>query len=201
MKTTRKGMLLVISGPSGTGKGTLIKLLMEQDPSLVFSVSATTRAPREGEIDGVHYHFVSDEKYDQLVAEGAFVEYANVHGKRYGTLRSEVYGRLEKGENVVLDIDVQGALNVIANEKEKVSIFLLPPSYKELRRRLEGRGTESAETVEGRMAKAAREISRKDRYEYIVVNDNFDEALSQVRAIISAEKHKRTRFNPDVPQE
>ena len=128
MSEIRKGMLLVISGPSGTGKGTLIKQLMDQDPTLVFSVSATTRAPRPGEIDGVHYHFVSNEQYDQLVAEGAFVEYATVHGNRYGTLRSEVYQRLERGENVVLDIDVQGALNVIASEKEKVSIFILPPS-------------------------------------------------------------------------
>ena len=130
MSETRKGMLLVISGPSGTGKGTLIKRLMEEDPSLVFSVSATTRAPRPGEIDGVHYHFVTNEQYDELVAQDAFVEYATVHANRYGTLRSEVYGRLEKGENVVLDIDVQGSLNVIANEKEKVSIFILPPSMK-----------------------------------------------------------------------
>ena len=100
MSEIRKGMLLVISGPSGTGKGTLIKRLMDEDPSLVFSVSATTRAPRPGEIDGVHYHFVNNEQYDQLVAENAFVEYANVHGNRYGTLRSEVYQRLERGENV-----------------------------------------------------------------------------------------------------
>ena len=201
MSETRKGMLLVISGPSGTGKGTLIKLLMEQDPSLVFSVSATTRAPREGEIDGVHYHFVSDEKYDQLVVEGAFVEYANVHGKRYGTLRSEVYGRLEKGENVVLDIDVQGALNVIANEKEKVSIFLLPPSMKELRRRLTDRGTETPEQVETRLHNAIWEITQKDHYEYKVINDDMNECLRVLQAIIEAEKHASAHYSVEVPEE
>ena len=201
MSETRKGMLLVISGPSGTGKGTLIKLLMEQDPTLVFSVSATTRAPREGEIDGVHYHFVSDEKYDQLVAEGAFVEYANVHGKRYGTLRSEVYGRLEKGENVVLDIDVQGALNVIANEKDKVSIFLLPPSMKELRRRLTDRGTETPEQIETRLHNAIWEITQKDHYEYKVINDDMNECLRVLQAIIEAEKHASAHYSVEVPEE
>lgn len=197
----RKGMLLVISGPSGVGKGEMVKAIMAEDDSLVFSVSATTRARRDYEQEGVHYYFKTMEEYKRLVSEDAFVEYAEVYGNHYGTLKSEVYQRMEKGQNVVLDIDSQGAMMVLEKMPECVSIFLLPPSYKELRRRLEGRGTESAETVEGRMAKAAREISRKDRYEYIVVNDNFDEALSQVRAIISAEKHKRIRFNPDVPQE
>ena len=201
MSEIRKGMLLVISGPSGTGKGTLIKQLMDQDPTLVFSVSATTRAPRPGEIDGVHYHFVSNEQYDQLVAEGAFVEYATVHGNRYGTLRSEVYQRLERGENVVLDIDVQGALNVIASEKEKVSIFILPPSMKVLRERLTGRGTETPEQVETRLHNAVWEISQKDHYEYKVINDDMEECLITLRAIIEAQKHASTYYSVDVPQE
>ena len=201
MSETRKGMLLVISGPSGTGKGTLIKMLMEQDPTLVFSVSATTRDPREGEIDGVHYHFVSDEEYDQLVRDNAFVEYANVHGKRYGTLRSEVYGRLEKGENVVLDIDVQGALNVIASEEEKVSIFLLPPSMKELRRRLTDRGTETPEQVEIRMNNAIWEITQMDKYEYKVINDDMEACLRTLQAIIEAEKHASAHYSVEVPEE
>ena len=198
MSEIRKGMLLVISGPSGTGKGTLIEKLMKDDPTLVFSVSATTRAPRPGEIDGVHYHFVSNEKYDELVAEGAFVEYATVHGNRYGTLRSEVYQRLERGENVVLDIDVQGALNVIASEKEKVSIFLLPPSMKELRRRLTERGTETPEQVETRLGNAAWEISQKDKYEYKVINDDMEECLDTLRAIIKAEKHASAYYSVDI---
>ena len=201
MSEIRKGMLLVISGPSGTGKGTLIKRLMEEDPSLVFSVSATTRAPRPGEIDGVHYHFVTNEQYDQLVAENAFVEYATVHGNRYGTLRSEVYERLQRGENVVLDIDVQGALNVIASEKEKVSIFILPPSMKELRERLTGRGTETEEAVERRLHNAVWEISQKDKYEYKVINDDLETCLRTLQAIIEAEKHSSAYYSVDVPEE
>lgn len=201
MSEIRKGMLLVISGPSGTGKGTLIKRLMEEDPTLVFSVSATTRAPRPGEIDGVHYHFVTNEQYDQLVAENAFVEYATVHGNRYGTLRSEVYERLQRGENVVLDIDVQGALNVIASEKEKVSIFILPPSMKELRERLTGRGTETEEAVERRLHNAVWEISQKDRYEYKVINDDLEACVRTLQAIIEAEKHASAYYSVDVPEE
>lgn len=201
MSEIRKGMLLVISGPSGTGKGTLIERLMKEDSSLVFSVSATTRAPRPGEINGVHYHFVSNEEYDRLVAEGAFVEYATVHGNRYGTLRSEVYARLERGENVVLDIDVQGALNVIASEKEKVSIFILPPSMKELRERLTGRGTETEEAVERRLHNAVWEISQKDHYEYKVINDDLEECVRTLQAIIKAEKHSSAYYSVEVPEE
>ena len=201
MSETRKGMLLVISGPSGTGKGTLIKRLMKEDPSLVFSVSATTRAPRPGEIDGVHYHFVTNEQYDELVAQDAFVEHATVHANRYGTLRSEVYGRLEKGENVVLDIDVQGALNVIANEKEKVSIFILPPSMKELRERLTGRGTETQEAIERRLHNAIWELTQKDHYEYKVINDDLDACVRTLQAIIEAEKHSSAYYSVEVPEE
>ena len=198
MSEVRKGMLLVISGPSGTGKGTLIERLMKEDPTLVFSVSATTRAPRPGEIDGVHYHFVTNERYDELVAENAFVEYANVHGNRYGTLRSEVYERLERGENVVLDIDVQGALNVIASEKEKVSIFILPPSMQELRSRLTGRGTETEEAIERRLHNAVWEISQKDKYEYKVINDDLESCLRTLQAIIEAEKHSSAYYSVDI---
>ena len=198
MSEVRKGMLLVISGPSGTGKGTLIERLMKEDPTLVFSVSATTRAPRPGEIDGVHYHFVTNEQYDQLVAENAFVEYANVHGNRYGTLRSEVYERLERGENVVLDIDVQGALNVIASEKEKVSIFILPPSMQELRSRLTGRGTETEEAIERRLHNAVWEISQKDKYQYKVINDDLESCLHTLQAIIEAEKHSSIYYSVDI---
>ena len=198
MSEVRKGMLLVISGPSGTGKGTLIERLMKEDPTLVFSVSATTRAPRPGEIDGVHYHFVTNERYDELVAENAFVEYANVHGNRYGTLRSEVYERLERGENVVLDIDVQGALNVIASEKEKVSIFILPPSMQELRSRLTGRGTETEEAIERRLHNAVWEISQKDKYQYKVINDDLESCLRTLQAIIEAEKHSSIYYSVDI---
>lgn len=201
MSETRRGMLLVISGPSGTGKGTIIERLMAEDKSLVFSVSATTRAPRPGEKDGVHYHFMTVERYQELIAQDAFVEHAQVHGNYYGTLRSEVYQRLERGENVVLDIDVQGALNVIASEKEKVSIFILPPSLKVLRERLTGRGTETPEAIERRLTNAIWELSQMDHYEYKVINDDLDAAVRTLQAIIEAEKHASAYYSVDVPEE
>ena len=127
MKETRKGMLLVISGPSGAGKGTLVSKLLDHDPSFSFSVSVTTRGKRENEIEDVHYHFISESEYDKLLEADAFIEHATVHGHRYGTLKSEVYERMEKGQHVLLDIDPHGARAVMEKEKECVSIFILPP--------------------------------------------------------------------------
>ena len=201
MSETRKGMLLVISGPSGTGKGTIIKNLMAEDKNLVFSVSATTRKPREGEVDGVHYHFMSVERYQELVAQDAFVEHAEVHGNLYGTLKSEVNARLERGEDVVLDIDVQGALNVIGKGIECVSIFILPPSLKILRERLTDRGTETPEEVERRLRNAVGELTHKDKYQYKVINDQLDEAVRTVQTIIEAQRHARAYYSVEVPEE
>ncbi len=201
MAEFRKGMLLVISGPSGTGKGTVIAKLMEQDPTLVFSVSAATRAPRPGEIDGVHYHFMSVEKYKELVAQDAFVEHMEVHGNYYGTLKSEVEERLSRGENVVLDIDVQGALYVIEHVQEKVSIFLLPPSMQVLRERLTGRGTESAKDVETRLHNAVWELSQRGKYQYQVINDDLDDCVRTVQAIIEAEKHASAYYRVELCDE
>jgi len=201
MQETRKGMLLVISGPSGTGKGTLLSRLLEEDKSFTFSVSATTRAPREGEVDGVHYHFLTNEAFDRLVGENAFVEYASVHGNRYGTLKSEVFERMEKGQNVLLDIDTQGALNVMEDMPWCVSLFILPPSYKQLRERLAGRGTETEEQINRRFANARKEIPLMDRYQYIIVNDDLDAAYAQLRAVTIAEKQRSSRYFPVVPEE
>ena len=201
MSEIRKGMLLVISGPSGTGKGTIIEQLMAADGKLVFSVSATTRAPREGEVDGKHYHFMTVDRYNELVAQDAFVEHAQVHGNFYGTLKSEVNERLARGEDVVLDIDVQGALNVIRSGIQCVSIFILPPSLKVLRERLTGRGTETPEAVEKRLHNAIWELTQKDHYEYKVINDDLNEAIRTVQTIIEAERHSTAYYSVEVPEE
>ena len=198
MKIERRGMLMVLSGPSGAGKGTLAARLLADDPSFGFSVSATTRAPRPGEIDGVHYHFISEERYDGLLAEDAFLEHAEVHGHRYGTLKSEVEKRISAGMSVLLDIDVQGALNVMAKVPDAVSVFILPPGMAELRKRLEGRQTETPEAVERRMRNAAGEIARMDSYRYIIVNDDLETAARQLEAIAAAEKQRATRFRPQM---
>jgi len=198
MKEERRGMLIVISGPSGTGKGTICARMLEEDKSLVFSVSATTRGPREGEKEGVHYFFITEEKYDELLAQDAFLEHATVHGHRYGTLKSQVQKMMDAGYSVVLDIDPQGAKQVMKQQEDCVSIFILPPSYAELRRRLRTRNTDDPVEIERRLGNARGEIEQMEKYRYAVVNDDLDAACAQVRAIIQAEKQRTTRYFPVV---
>ena len=200
MKETRKGMLLVISGPSGAGKGTLVAKLLDKDPSFAFSVSVTTRGRRDNEIEDVHYHFISEEEYDKLLSEDAFLEHASVHGHRYGTLKSEVYERMEKGQNVLLDIDPQGARAVMEKEKDCVSVFILPPSYHELKVRLRTRNTEDEEEIRRRLSNARGEIEQMGRYRYLVVNDDLELAFDQLSAIVRAEKQNSVRFFPEVEE-
>ena len=193
-------MLLVISGPSGAGKGTLVSMLLDKDPTFAFSVSVTTRARRENEIEDVHYHFISEAEYDTLLAEGAFLEHASVHGHRYGTLKSEVYGRMERGQNVLLDIDPQGARTVMEKEEECVSVFILPPSYHELKKRLHTRNTENESEIERRLANARGEIEQMSRYRYLIVNDDLELAYEQLSAIVRAEKNNSARYFPVVDE-
>ena len=200
MKEQRKGMLLVISGPSGAGKGTLVSKLLDKDPSFSFSVSVTTRKRRENEIEDVHYHFISEAEYDKLLSEDAFLEHASVHGHRYGTLKSEVYERIDRGQNVLLDIDPQGARAVMEKEKNCVSVFILPPSYHDLKVRLHTRNTENEEEIQRRLNNARGEIAQMDKYRYLVVNDELETAYEQLVSIVRAEKQNSVRYFPEIEE-
>ena len=179
--------MFVITGPSGVGKGTLIRGLMERMPQLQLSVSATTRAPRPGEQDGVEYHFLTREEFDRRVAAGEFVEHADYAGRSYGTLRSELEGRVRAGVPVVLEIEVQGARQVRESVPKAVQVFIAPPSLDALRTRLIGRGTDDPEEVERRLRVAEEELTAQPEFGYVVVNDRLDDALEQLTAIVAAE--------------
>jgi guanylate kinase len=179
--------VFVITGPSGVGKGTLIRGLMERLPELELSVSATTRAPRAGERDGVDYHFLTREEFERRVAAGEFVEHADYAGRSYGTLRSELEQRVRGGAPVVLEIEVQGARQVRRSLPEAVQVFIAPPSLDALRTRLIGRGTDDPEEVERRLRVAAEELTAQPEFAHVVVNDRLQDALEQLTAVVAAE--------------
>lgn len=193
----RKGLLVLVSGPSGTGKGTVCNLLREKHPELAYSISATTRQPRPGEVDGVNYYFYDKAKFEAMIEAGELLEWANVYGNYYGTPKQAVLDRLEAGEDILLEIDTQGALNVMETMPEGLYVFLLPPSLEELEKRLRGRGTETEESIARRLGAAKEEIGRAVKYRYVVVNDTVEKAEETIANIIAAE-HNRTDLNEDL---
>lgn len=181
----KRGKLIVISGPSGTGKGTIVRRLL-QNRNAELSVSCTTRAPRDGEVDGKDYHFLTPELFEHMEAEGGFLESAEVFGHRYGTPRANIERTLAEGRDVLLEIDVQGAMQIKERFPEAVLVFIKPPSEEELRRRLTSRGTETEEQIRERLGKAQAEIAQADNYDYVVVNDDLAGALAEIGGILDA---------------
>ncbi|WP_026766333.1 guanylate kinase [Selenomonas ruminantium] len=196
----RKGLLMVVSGPSGTGKGTVCSELLAQAEDLAYSISATTRQPRAGEVDGKNYYFMDKADFEQKIAEGGFLEYANVYGNYYGTPLGKIEERLAKGEDILLEIDTQGALNVMKKCPDGLFIFLVPPSLAELERRIRGRGSETEESLQKRMGSACKEIEDGRKYSYVVVNDTVKHAVQRIMAIRAAE-HCRVDRNQEIFEE
>ena len=186
----RKGKTFIVSGPSGVGKSTVLSALLERRPNVYFSVSATTRAPRPGELDGVHYHFMDVDSFRKWIAKEQFLEYAEYVGNFYGTPKRYVDEAMEQGKDVILDIEVQGAIQVTSKRPETVRIFIAPPSWEELERRLKARGTDSQEKIQKRLLRAKVEFQTAHTYDYFVINDTVENAVRELDAIMTAEHCK-----------
>ena len=194
MARKKKGLLIVVSGPAGVGKGTVDNALMAKHPEIRMSVSVTTRAPRPGEIEGVHYFYRTKEEFDRMIEEGAFLEYMHVFGMNYyGTPKAFVESERNKGNHVILEIDVQGAMKVKETCPDAVLVFIAPPSLKILKDRLVGRGTETQESIDVRTATALEELKKLPDYDYMVINDVVEEAVADMEAILSAELNRTAR--------
>jgi guanylate kinase len=190
-----RGLLIIVSGPSGAGKGTICKELIQRDESIVVSVSATTRAPRNAEVDGKSYHFITKQMFESMIENGGFLEYAEVYDNYYGTPKDFVIEKITNGENVLLEIDIQGALQVKQKYPEGIFVFVLPPSMETLKNRIVGRGSETPESLEKRMSSAYQEIEQIKNYDYFIVNDTVEHSTDVLQAIITAEK---CRVNADI---
>lgn len=189
----REGLLVVVSGPSGTGKGTLLNSIRQKENNIKFSVSATTREPRDGEVEGVNYFFKTHEEFDSMIKKGELVEWVKYCDNYYGTPKRCIEDTIKSGFDCLLEIEVEGALNIKSIYPDCVSIFILPPSFDELRRRIEGRGTEKPEAIQKRMEKAVKEMKFVDKYDYVVVNDDIEEAVNSIKCILASEKLKLCR--------
>jgi len=191
--SSNSGSLLVVSAPSGAGKTSLLRALLDSEDDLVLSVSHTTRPARSGERDGVDYHFIDANEFESMVSAGEFLEHATVFGNRYGTGRAQVNASLERGIDVILEIDWQGARQIRRAMRESVHLFVLPPSWRALEQRLRDRGTDAGEVIEARMRAAGGEIAHFAEFDYLVVNDDFDRALEGMRAVVQAARLRLAR--------
>ena len=198
-----KGNLIVFSGPSGSGKGTILKEYLDSNngKNAAISVSATTRAPRPGEIHGVNYFFLSKQEFEETIQNDGFLEYAKFCDNYYGTLKSEVQKKLEQGIDVILEIEVQGAMNIKRQIPDAVMIFVIPPSFKELRQRLVNRGTETEDVIDKRIGTALKEVEYINEYTYVIINDKLDEAVSEFDAILKSEKLKVNKNTNTIQEE
>ena len=194
----RKGLLLVVSGPSGAGKGTICKALLNKNDKIKLSVSATTRKPRNGEVHGVNYFFIEKEEFTKMVENGEFLEHAQIYDNFYGTPKAAIIECLEKGQDVILEIEMQGARQIKEVYPEGVFIFVLPPSLEELKSRIVGRGTETQEEIEKRFSCAFEEINQIVNYDYFIVNEDIEKSVNDVEAIILYEKNKVTRYKNNI---
>ncbi len=190
----KSGLLVVVSGPSGCGKGTVLKQLIENDEHVFYSVSATTRSPRVGEVDGVHYYFISKEQFEEKIASGGMLEYASYVGNYYGTPKQAVEEKCAAGYDVILEIEVQGAMQLREKCPDAVFVFIIPPSMEELEHRLVNRQTETQEVIQNRLNTARTELKFAPKYDYIVVNQTVEQAVSDIRAILQAEKCRSSRM-------
>ena len=194
----RKGLLLVVSGPSGAGKGTICKALLNKNDQIKLSVSATTRKPRNGEVHGVNYFFIEKEEFTRMVENGEFLEHAQIYDNFYGTPKAAIIEKKKKGQDIILEIEMQGARQIKEVYPEGVFIFVLPPSLEELKSRIVGRGTETQEEIEKRFSCAFEEINQIVNYDYFIVNEDIEKSVNDVEAIILSEKNKVTRYKNNI---